>query len=139
MALTVRYLPTAMLFADGTLMLSSKAVNSLTTHLVASTLALVNAAITEINTYYWLYGYSTSPNIPAVPAVPGAPTNPTANGYFYQSQPAPLTAGMSQLFNDGRGQTSGWTQPNAALDAILSEPNLGNIAQALANIAAGKS
>lgn len=137
MANTIRYLPTAMIFADNSVMLSSKAANTLATTLVASTVAKVNAAITEINLYYWLYGYSTSPSLPQLPALPTG--NPTVNGLFYQSQPAPAAAGMSQLLNDGQGQTSGYNQPSAALDAILLEPNLARINTALINIAAGRS
>lgn len=137
MANTVRYLPTAMIFADNSVMLSSKAVNTLATTLIASTVAKVNAAITEINLYYWLYGFGSTPNIPQLPAIPTV--NPAANGIFYQSQPTPLQAGMSQILNDGQGQTSGYNQPSASLDAILREPNLAAINQALINIAAGKS
>lgn len=149
MANTVRFLPTAFIYTDGNVLLSSETnlASGLSPHVIASTVAKVNAAITELNTYYWLYGYATSPNLPLLPTIPT--TNPPANAIFYQSQVvssftvAPvqpgLQAGMSQLLIDGRGQTSGYTQPNAVLDALLAEPTLGNINQALTNIASGKS
>lgn len=139
MANTVRFLPTAIIYLDGTVILTSEtivAVGGLKTT-IASTLTLANAAITEINTYYWLYGYSVSPNIPLLPTVAAATqNNALANAIFYQSNNG--GTGFSVELVD-RTFTEGYARPQSALDAILSEPNLSNIKQALANIASGKS
>jgi len=138
MSHTPRFLPTAMLFADGNAILTSETITTGTKTVMADTIARINVAITEVNTYYWLYGYSASPAIPAVPTVAAATSsNALANGIFYQSANAD-DAGLSVELAD-RTMSEGFTRPQSALDAILTEPNLSNIKLARSNLDSGKS
>ena len=136
---TVRYLPTAIIYADGNVLMTSESIVSVGTAktVLATTVTLLNAAINEVNNFYWLYGYAVSPNIPLCPTVSSMTSaNALANGVFYQSNLA--GTGLSLELVD-RTQSEGYARPNSVLDAILLEPNLSNLKQALTNIATGKS
>lgn len=138
MAATIRFKPLAVIYADGTAVLSTKGYTNVaqpnaSTTLYSDTTARINAAIAEVNLYFQSYGYATSPNLPSLPSVPTG-----ANALVYQALGTGGDAGVSLAPVD-KGQTSGGPTPSSALEALLTEPALANVKLARANLDAGKS